>query len=341
MALAMVGWMGILWALGGYFRWPRPLVWGLIVVSYLAGLGLQMTVPQGEPGGWALFGGLAALAGLYAFGLARLKARMVPQPDPAPRPTGLFRDAELERYTRHIVLRELGGPGQRKLKEAKVLVVGAGGLGSPALLYLAAAGVGTLGVIDADRVDNSNLQRQIIHRDGTIGLPKVQSAAEALRALNPFVAVRPYERALTEEMAGELFAQYDVILDGTDNFATRYLSNSAAVAQGKPLISGALAQWEGQISVFDPAEGGPCYECIFPEAPAPGLAPSCAEAGVVAALPGVIGSMMALEAIKQITGAGHVTRGEMLIYDGLYGESRKIKLSPRAGCAVCGALENR
>ena len=218
-----------------------------------------------------------------------------------------------------------------------VLVIGAGGLGSPALLYLAAAGVGTIGVIDDDVVDSGNLQRQVIHRDAHIGMPKVFSAEAAMKALNPYVTVRPYKRRLTEEIAGALLADYDLVLDGTDNFDTRYLVNRAAVARGLPLVSGALSQWEGQVSVFDPKTGGPCYRCIFPEAPAAGLAPSCAEAGVLAPLPGVIGSMMAVEAIKQITGAGQVLRGEMLIYDALWGETRKIALKRRAECPDCGA----
>ncbi len=161
-------------------------------------------------------------------------------------------------------MREIGGTGQKRLKNAKVLVIGAGGLGSPALLYLAAVGVGTIGVIDDDVVDNSNLQRQVIHPDAAIGMPKVFSAQKAMEAQNPFVAVRPYQRRLSAEMADDLFAEYDLILDGTDNFATRYLANEVAVRSGKALISGALSQWEGQISVFNPAQGGPCYQCVFP-----------------------------------------------------------------------------
>lgn len=333
MALATFGIMVMIWALGRRLRWPKVMLWGLIALVYLAVTGLQFIVDGGNPAPWAIFGGMAALVGAYAFGLSHLKARA--EPELETKPQGTFREAELERYARHIVLRELGGPGQKKLKNAKVLVIGAGGLGSPVLMYLAAAGVGTIGVIDDDTVDNSNLQRQVIHRDESIGAPKVHSAAEAMRALNPYIDVRPYQRRLTAEFAEALFPEYDIVMDGSDNFTTRYLSNAAAVALGKPLISGALAQWEGQLSVFDPLRGGPCYECIFPEAPADGLAPSCSEAGVVAPLPGVIGAMMALEAVKLITGAGHVLRSEMLIYDGLYGESRKIKLVARADCPVC------
>jgi len=218
-------------------------------------------------------------------------------------------------------------------------VIGAVGLGSPVVLYLAASGVGTIGVVDDDVVDNSNLQRQVIHRDQDIGLPKVFSAKAAMEAQNPAITVRPYHRRLEVDIAADLFGEYDLILDGTDNFNTRYLVNETAVKLGKPLISGALAQWEGQVSLFDPARGGPCYQCIFPEAPAPHLAPSCSEAGVIGPLPGVIGTMMAVEAIKLITGAGAGLRSEMLIYDALYGESRKITLRPRPDCPVCAASQ--
>jgi len=217
-----------------------------------------------------------------------------------------------------------------------VLVIGAGGLGSPVLQYLAAAGVGTLGVIDDDTVDASNLHRQVIHDADRVGMPKVDSALAAVRRQNPNVTLRPYRQRLTGETAAGLFADYDLVLDGTDNFATRYLANRVAAAQGKPLIGGALTQWEGQVSVWDPARGGPCYECIFPEAPAPGLVPTCAEAGVAGPLPGIVGSVMALEAVKAITGAGEGLRGRMLIWDGLHAEARVIRLKKREGCPVCG-----
>ncbi|EBA18748.1 molybdopterin biosynthesis protein MoeB, putative [Roseobacter sp. SK209-2-6] len=266
-----------------------------------------------------------------------LRTRAQPKEPPMSDAAPTFSGTELERYARHIVLRELGGPGQKRLKQAKVLVIGAGGLGAPALQYLAAAGVGTIGVIDDDIVENANLQRQVIHRDKDIGTPKVFSAQAAMEAQNPYVIVRPYHRRLDAEIATELFSEYDLILDGTDNFDTRYLVNRTAVALGKPLISGALSQWEGQLSLFHPKQGGPCYQCIFPEAPAMGLAPSCSEAGVIGPLPGVVGSMMAVEAIKHITGAGMVLRDELLIYDALYGESRKIRLSRNEECPICNA----
>ncbi|MEX0367426.1 MAG: ThiF family adenylyltransferase [Ruegeria sp.] len=337
---------GALWGLGlmmGVSRQARLMLVGSIFLVVLA---LQLVLPGGHPireatgqspALWLILAGFVGLGAVYGRGLAWLKSRARPElaATSAKKP-GTFSDTELERYARHIVLRELGGPGQKKLKQAKVLVIGAGGLGAPALQYLSAAGVGTIGVIDDDVVENANLQRQVIHRDADISMPKVFSAQAAMEAQNPNVVVRPYHRRLTDEIAADLFADYDLILDGTDNFDSRYLANRVAVAQGKPLISGALAQWEGQISVFHPADTGPCYQCIFPEAPAPGLAPSCSEAGVIGPLPGVVGSMMTVEAVKLITGAGATLKGEMLIYDALYGESRKITLSRRSDCPVCG-----
>lgn len=337
-----------LWGLGWAVGAPVRARLIMLAVLYLAVLGLHLALPFGHPlrvatGGeaapWLIFGGMGVIAGAYAVALRALRRRAMAREGSeaaeVPMQQASFTDTELERYARHIVLRELGGPGQKKLKAARVLVIGAGGLGAPALQYLAAAGVGTIAVIDDDVVENANLQRQVIHADDRIGMPKVFSAEVAIKALNPYVEVKPYHRRLEDDVAEELFAAYDLILDGTDNFDTRYLSNRAAVATGKPLISGALAQWEGQLSVFDPSSGSPCYQCIFPEAPAPGLAPSCAEAGVIAPLPGVVGSMMAVEAIKLITGAGAPLRGEMLIYDALYSETRKITLKSRSDCPIC------
>jgi molybdopterin/thiamine biosynthesis adenylyltransferase len=248
---------------------------------------------------------------------------------------GPMSDTEIERYARHLMLREVGGAGQQKMRKAKVLVIGAGGLGSPVLQYLAAAGVGTLGVIDDDIVSLSNLQRQVLFDENQLDMPKVFAAKTKLEALNPHITIRPYNRRLTAVAAQTLFAEYDLVLDGTDNYKTRSLVNAACVATKTPLISGAISQWEGQVSLFDSANGTPCYACIFPEEPAVGLAPSCAEAGVMGALPGVIGSIMAAEAIKYITGAGQMLAGEMLIYDALYGESRKIGLQKSAECSVC------
>ncbi len=216
---------------------------------------------------------------------------------------------ELDRYARHIVLHEIGGPGQQRLRAARVLVIGAGGLGSPALLYLAAAGVGTLGIVDDDAVSLSNLQRQVLHATAEIGQPKTESAARALARLNPHVAIEPHPLRLDAAAAARLVPAHDLVLDGSDNFATRYLVNAACVAAGRPLVSAAMSQWEGQIALFDPARGGPCYQCLFPEPPAPELIPSCALAGVIGALPGVMGAMMALEAIKLIARAGTPLRG--------------------------------
>ncbi len=247
-----------------------------------------------------------------------------------------FAPEELERYARHIVLREIGGQGQRRLRAARVLVVGAGGLGCPALVYLAAAGVGAIGIVDDDLVSLSNLQRQVLFGTTDLGLPKSERAAAALGRLNPHVAVEAQRLRLGPQNAAAIVASWDLALDGTDNFTTRYLLNAACVAAGKPLVSAAMSQWEGQISLFDPARGGPCYECVFPEAPAAGLASSCSEAGVVGALPGVMGSLMALEAIKLIARAGEGLRGRMLIFDGLYAETRRIAIAARPDCPTCG-----
>jgi molybdopterin/thiamine biosynthesis adenylyltransferase len=245
---------------------------------------------------------------------------------------------EIERYARHIVLREIGGPGQQRLRAARVLVVGAGGLGSPALLYLAAAGVGTLGVVDDDQAELSNLQRQVIFGTADIGRPKAEAARDALARLNPHVAVEAHALRLDAGNAEGLVAGRDLVLDGSDNFATRYAVNAACVAAGVPLIAAAMSQWEGQISLWHPASGAPCYACVFPEPPAEGLAPTCAEAGVIGALPGVMGAMMALEAIKQLARAGSGLAGILLIYDGLHAETRRIRVGRRAGCAVCGGI---
>lgn len=330
-------------ALGVVLRVPGRMVAAMLGTLWLGVLLAHLVLPVdhvlvratgGDWRSWAALGLGGALVMLYRAGVMRLWDRARPVPVAQ---GGGFSEAELDRYARHIVLREVGGMGQKRLKEAKVLVVGAGGLGSPALLYLAAAGVGTIGVIDDDVVSNSNLQRQVIHTDARIGQPKVFSAEMAMKALNPFIVVRPYNRRLTEAEAPDLFADYDLILDGSDNFDTRYLVNAGAVAAVRPLISAAITQWEGQISLYDPGREAPCYFCIFPDRPAAGLAPACAEAGVMGALPGVMGAMMATEAIKEITGAGESLRGRMLIYDALYGESRQIALRRNPDCAVCGA----
>ena len=333
-----------LWWLGHMMATPRSARWIMIGLLYVAILAVTIAFPPDHPlqslaGGstaeWLVLGVLVAAVWAYSMGLKHLKSRVRAENRPADE-RARSSDTEIERYARHIVLREIGGPGQKRLKDAKVLVIGAGGLGSSALIYLAAAGVGTIGVIDDDEVANSNLQRQVIHTDGRIGVPKVFSAQMAMEAQNPFITVRPYNRRLTPEIAEELFAEYDLVLDGTDGVDSRYAINAAAVATGTPLISGALSQWEGQISTFDPKNGAPCYQCVFPEPNAPGLAPSCAEGGVLGPLPGVIGTMMAVEAIKELTGAGEGLKGRMLIYDALYGEARVIALKRRPDCPICG-----
>ncbi len=329
-----------LWLAGGWFgvsAKARAIVLGLFYLALLAVVGLAPGgAALGSLAAWLMLGAVVLVVLVYRAGLRWLRARARPVPEASAGPAPLFTEAELERYGRHIVLRELGGPGQKKLKEARVLVIGAGGLGAPALLYLAAAGVGEITVLDPDQVERSNLQRQVLFREGDIGRSKVEVAAEVLRAQNPHVTLHPLARRFTQAQADLLEGQ-DLVLDGTDNFDTRYLVNRLAVAAGIPLVSGALSQWEGQLSVFHPAGGTPCYQCIFPEAPAPGLAPSCAEAGVLGPLPGVVGAAMAVEAIKLITGAGAALKGEMMIHDALWGETRKIAMKPRPDCPVCGA----
>lgn len=334
--------LALIWGGGHLLGLSAARRWVLTAIVFAAVLAVHAVLPPDAPlpraiGGsfasWATLAGALALVAVYARGVVALKARA---PEPVYGEQGPFSDAELDRYARHIVLREVGGAGQKRLKAARVLVVGAGGLGSPVLLYLASAGVGTIGVIDDDTVSNSNLQRQVIHRDADIGLPKVLSAERAMRALNPFIAVQPHQTRLSEDNAAAILADYDLILEGSDNFATRYLVNRVAARLGKPVIGGAISQWEGQVACWDPASGAPCYQCVFPEAPAAGLAPSCAEAGVMGPLPGIIGSMMALEAVKEITQAGEGLRGKLLIWDGLYGESRLMKTKKRADCPICG-----
>ncbi len=339
---------GLLWGVGLALAAPRTVRVTMVALLLLVVIAMHIILPDGHPlrentGGEAALWIFIMVIGLLVWGyaslLSRVKAKTSGPPSfhhETPANSGPFSETELNRYARHIVLREIGGAGQKSLKDASVLVIGAGGLGAPALQYLAAAGVGTIGVIDDDVVDNSNLQRQVIHTDARIGMPKVRSAAQAMTALNPYTTVKPYQRRLTRDFAAELVAEYDVVLDGTDNFDTRYLVNEACVVAGKPLISAALTQWEGQISVFDPKHGTPCYQCVFPTKPDPSLVPSCAEGGVLGPLPGVLGSMMAVEAVKTITGAGEGLRGRLLIYDALYAETRVISMKRTPDCPICG-----
>jgi sulfur-carrier protein adenylyltransferase/sulfurtransferase len=242
---------------------------------------------------------------------------------------------EVRRYSRHLIIPDVGMTGQKRLKNAKVLCVGAGGLGSPALLYLAAAGVGTLGVIDFDVVDESNLQRQIIHGQSDIGRPKAESARDSIKEINPYVSVVVHAEQLDSDNALEIFAQYDLIVDGTDNFATRYLVNDACVLLGKPYVWGSIYRFDGQASVFW-AEHGPCYRCLYPEPPPPGMVPSCAEGGVLGVLCASIGSIQVNEAIKLIVGIGDSLAGRLMIYDALEMSYRTVRVRKDPECPVCG-----
>ena len=243
--------------------------------------------------------------------------------------------AEFQRYSRHLILPHVGEVGQRRLKQARVLVVGAGGLGSPAALYLAAAGVGTIGLVDADVVDMSNLQRQVLHGTSTLGLPKLDSAEARLRDLNPLVTVEKFPERLTAANALGIFEGFEVVLDGCDNFPTRYLVNDAAYLSGIPDVYGAIFQFEGQASVFA-ARNGPCYRCLYAEPPPPGMVPGCAEAGVLGALPGVIGSIQAMEAIKLLLGIGESLVGRLMLFDALRLQFRELTLQRDPACPLCG-----
>jgi len=246
--------------------------------------------------------------------------------------------AELVRYSRHLILPDVGVPGQEKLKAARVLLIGAGGLGSPAALYLAAAGVGTLGLVDFDNVDITNLQRQILHGTKDVGRPKLQSARERIADVNPHVRLETYETALTSKNALDIFSGYDIVVDGTDNFATRYLVNDACVLQGKPNVYGSIFRFEGQASVFALPDG-PCYRCLFPEPPPPGLVPSCAEGGVLGVLPGLVGTIQATETIKLIVGVGEPLKGRLLLIDTLGMQFRTVNVRKDPTCPACGTHE--
>jgi len=354
--LFVFGLAGAIWGVGHLMGAPGNARLYAIGLLFAAVLGLQVALPDGHPlraatGGapepWLILAGMAGLVLLYRAGWRRVKARAaavaagrVARARDAPA-QGPFSDEELERYARQITLPDIGGAGQLALKNAKVLVVGAGGLGSPVLLYLAGAGVGRIGVIDPDTVSLTNLHRQIVHTDERQGMPKVFSAQGAMAALNPRIDIRPYRRALTGEIAEALFGDYDLILDGTDRFETRALVNRAAVAARRPVIAGAISAWEGQVTIYDPAGGAPCMACLFPNAPAPEVAATCAQTGVAGALPGVVGALMALEAVKHIAGAGQGLRNRMMLYDGLNGDARVIRVARRADCPVCGGGAGR
>ena len=248
-------------------------------------------------------------------------------------------DDELDRYARHIVLREVGGPGQARIRAARVLVVGAGGLGSPVILYLAAAGVGTIGVVDFDHVSLSNLQRQIAHRTEDVGEPKTVSAARTARAINPGVEIVSHAVRLTADNARELIAAYDIVADGSDNFATRFLVNDACYLAGRTLVSAAVTEFDGQLATYkahDKSGAFPCYRCLFPEPPPPGTAPSCSETGVLGAAAGVMGTLQALEVLKEILGIGDSMAGRLLIYDALATRFRDVRVKPDPACNLCG-----
>src|SRR5262245_54239473 len=247
-----------------------------------------------------------------------------------------FTPQQVQRYARHLILPEVGGAGQRKLLGTSVLLLGAGGLGSPAAMYLAAAGVGHIGIVDFDDVDASNLQRQILHGTDDLGRPKAESAAATLRSLNPDAEVTQHRLHLNSENALDVFRPYDVIVDGTDNFPTRYLANDAAYFLEKPLVHGAIYRFEGQMTMFEAAQGTGCYRCLFPNPPPPGAVPSCAEAGVFGVLPGIIGSMLAFATIKHILGIGSGMIGKLLIFEGVDMEFRKVNLRRNPDCPLCG-----
>ena len=246
-----------------------------------------------------------------------------------------FTEEQIERYSRHIILPEVGGQGQAKLLDSRVFVLGAGGLGSPILLYLAAAGVGTIGIADGDCVDLSNLQRQIIHDTSRVGVHKAISAKKSIELLNPDVKVIAYKERLTADNIRDIIKDYDVVMDGSDNFPTRYLMNDAAFFEKKPLISGSMFRFDGQVTIFKPHKGFPCYRCLYPEPPPKGLVPSCQEAGVLGALAGVIGVIQAVEAVKELLGIGDTLAGHLLIFDALGMSFRKVKVRQDPECALC------
>ena len=247
-----------------------------------------------------------------------------------------FNEDQVTRYARHIILPQIGGAGQAKLLDARVLAIGAGGLGSPVSMYLAAAGIGTLGILDFDRVDLTNLQRQILHSTADVGRPKVESAVDRLRAINPTIEVISHDTILSSANAFEILGPYDIIVDGTDNFPVRYLVNDATQMLGKPLVYGSIYQFDGQATVFMPGQEAPCYRCLFPQPPPPGTVPSCAEGGVFGVLPGIVGCIQATEAIKLITGIGEPLVGRLLIFDALAMEFTTVNVRWDADCPVCG-----
>ena len=343
MIIASISFLLFAWFLTGYLGVSLNLRASGIFIVLIIIVGTLFLIPETnsfsvQMGGWAPWATISFIFGLtFLFrlfiGVLRKKSNNNHLDDA--NESDEFSNHELERYSRHIILKELGGLGQRRIKDSSVLIIGAGGLGAPVIQYLAASGVGTIGIIDHDKVSLSNLQRQVIYPTKQVGEQKVFSAVDAIYRLNNNVNVRPYNRRLNSEIAEQIFSEYDVVVDGTDNFETRYISNSAAVITKKHLVSGALSQWEGQVSVFAPHKGGPCYACVFPSPPKDGLAVTCSEGGVFSPLPGVIGSVMAVETLKILSHSGNTLSGQMFIYDGLKGESRKIKINPNKKCPIC------
>ena len=345
MILAFLSLLILAWFLAGYLGVSQNLRATYVGILLAGILGALVLIPETHSfsiimGGWAPWATISFIFGvvfLFRLFISALRNKSNEIYFADVQEADEFSNHELERYSRHIILRELGGLGQRRIKDSKVLIIGAGGLGAPIIQYLAASGVGTIGIIDHDKVSLSNLQRQVIYLTNQVGEQKVFSAADAIYKLNSNVNVRPYNRRLNSEIAEEIFSEYDVIVDGTDNFETRYIANAAATTTKKPLVSGALSQWEGQVSVFAPHQGGPCYACVFPTPPKDGLALTCSEGGVFSPLPGVVGSVMAVETLKILSQSGETLLGQMFIYDGLRGESRKIKLKPIKKCPVCSS----
>ena len=343
MILAVLSFLVLVWLIARHFGVSQNLRAVSVFIILIFILGTLFIIPETNSfsivmGGWAPWATISFLFCItFLFRLfidvLRNKSKDVYLSDV--KEADEFSNHELERYSRHILLKELGGLGQRRIKDSSVLIIGAGGLGAPVIQYLAASGVGTIGIIDHDKVSLSNLQRQVIYPAKQVGEQKVFSAADAIYQLNSNVNVRPYNRRLNSEIAEEIFSEYDVVVDGTDNFETRYISNSAAVITKKYLVSGALSQWEGQVSVYAPHKGGPCYACVFPSPPKDDLALTCSEGGVFSPLPGVIGSVMAVETLKILSHSGNTLLGQMFIYDSLKGESRKIKINPSKTCPIC------
>ncbi|MDM7255253.1 MAG: molybdopterin-synthase adenylyltransferase MoeB [Paracoccus sp. (in: a-proteobacteria)] len=334
-------WIIALWLIFARItRLPRKVTWRVLGGFWGLMILVQLVAPEsgiaqtlgGSLAGWLVIGAAAGLVTLYRRALSGLKRRAVPVQAPAAASDAGLSEAELDRYSRHLLLPQIGGPGQMRLRQARVLVVGAGGLGAPVCLYLAAAGVGRITLADDDIVSRSNLQRQVIFRDDLRGEPKAYAAAQAMLSLNPLIDITPLTRRIGAEDAA-LIAGHDLVIDGTDSLASREALNRACIVAGVPMLSGAIARWDGQVTLFDPARGGPCMAChsgrpLAQEFP-------CAEAGVIGPLPGVIGSLLALEAVKYLTEAGESLRGRLLLFDGLSLETRLLNVERDPECSVC------